>query len=108
MREAGEARDDLLDLSQADVTSHRPGVREGVLLRIAELRERMTALIAQDGQGPLLPKGIGQAIMEQFGIPAGPRVGELKGRLEQAVLDGELPREGDPEVYLAYLRHAIG
>lgn len=106
IREAGEARDDLLDLSQADVTSHRPGVREGVLLRIGELRARMVALIAQDGQGPLLPKGIGQAIMAHFGIPAGPQVGTLKDRLEQAVLDGLLPRDAQPEAYLAFLDRA--
>ena len=102
-REAGEARDDLLDLSQADVTSHRPGVREGVLLRIGELRARMAELIARDGEGPLLPTGIGLAIMTHYGIPAGPQVGALKDRLEQAVLDGLLPRDGSPETYLAFL-----
>jgi poly(A) polymerase len=106
MREAGETRDDLLDLSQADVTSHRPGVREGVLLRIAELRGRMAELIVRDGQGPLLPKGIGQAIMARYNIPAGPGVGERKDRLEQAVLDGLLPRDGTPEEYLAFLDRA--
>jgi poly(A) polymerase len=106
IREAGEVRDDLLDLSQADVTSHRPGVREGVLRRIGELRGRMADLIAQEGQGPLLPKGIGQAIMAHYNIPAGPAVGERKDRLEQAVLDGLLPRDATPEEYLAYLDRA--
>jgi poly(A) polymerase len=103
VREAGEALEDLLDLSQADVTSHRPGVREGVLARIAELRARAAVLVAKDGQGPLLPAGLGTAIMARYGIPAGPHVGELKSRLEQAVLDGHLPRDGTPEEYLAYL-----
>lgn len=106
MRDAGEALQDLLDLSRSDVTSHRPGVREGVLARIGELQARTEAIAAQDGQGPLLPAGIGNAIMARFGIPAGPRVGELKGRLEQAVLDGRLPRDAAPEAYLAYLEAA--
>jgi poly(A) polymerase len=108
IREAGDVLDDLLDLSRADVTSHRPGVREAVLVRLAELQARATELMAKDGQAPLLPKGIGQAIMAHFGIAAGPRVGQLKDRLEQAVLDGELPRDGAPEEYLAYLQRVLG
>jgi poly(A) polymerase len=106
IRDAGDALEDLLDLSRADVTSHRPGVREGVLVRLAELQARTAELIQKDGQAPLLPKGIGQAIMGHFGIAAGPQIGALKDRLEQAVLDGALPRDGTADEYLAYLeRH---
>jgi poly(A) polymerase len=90
------------------VTSHRPGIREGVLVRLAELQARANSLIEKDGRAPLLPKGIGQAIMEHFGIVAGPGVGEMKNRLEQAVLDGALPRDGRPEEYLAYLEQRPG
>ena len=108
IRDAGDALGDLLDLSRADVTSHRPGIREGVLARLAELQARAVGLIEKDGQAPLLPKGIGQAIMTHFGIDAGPRVGEMKVRLEQAVLDGALPRDGTPEEYLAYLEQNPG
>lgn len=108
MRDAGDVLTDLLDLSRADVTSHRPGVREAVLERLAELEARAAKLREQDGQGPLLPKGIGQAIMQHFDIEAGPRVGELRGRLEQAVLDGELPRDGAAPEYLAYLDRVRG
>jgi poly(A) polymerase len=103
IRDAGDALEDLLDLSRADVTSHRPGIREGVLARLAELQARAVGLIEKDGQTPLLPKGIGQAIMAHFDIEGGPRIGTMKGRLEQAVLDGALPRDGMLEEYLAYL-----
>jgi poly(A) polymerase len=103
IRDAGEMFSDLLDLSRADVTSHRPGIREGVLARLADLQTRADGLIAKDGRAPLLPKGIGQAIMDHLGIASGPRVGELRTRLEQAVLDGELPRDGSPREYLMYL-----
>jgi poly(A) polymerase len=92
-----------LELSRADVTSHRPGVREGVLVRLNELESRATELIRLDGQGPLLPKGIGQAIMARLGITQGPRVGEVKAQLEQAVLDGHLPRNAPIEAYLEHL-----
>jgi poly(A) polymerase len=103
IRDAGAAFDDLLDLSRADVTSHRPGIRERVLARIADLEARAADLMEKDGRAPLLPKGIGQAIMDHYRIPAGPRVGQLKARLEQAVLDGVLPRDASAEAYLAYL-----
>lgn len=106
VRDAGEMWEDLLDLSRADVTSHRPGVREAVLARLAELESRAVDLARIDGQGPLLPKDIGRAIMVHFGMEAGPQVGEAKARLEQAVLDGLLPRKGPAEQYLEYLERA--
>ncbi|MBI2164613.1 MAG: hypothetical protein HYU32_10945, partial [candidate division NC10 bacterium] len=34
---------------------------------------------------------------------AGPRVGEVKARLEQAVLDGLLPRNGTVDAYREFL-----
>jgi poly(A) polymerase len=108
IRDAGEAFQDLLDLSRADVTSHRPGVREGVLTRLAELEARAAELIRQEGEGPLLPKGIGNAIMARLGLAPGPKVGELRERLEQAVLDGALPRDAAPEAYLEYLDRLVG
>ena len=108
MRDAGEEFQDLLDLSRADVTSHRPGVREGVLERLAELESRAAELRERDGQGPLVPKNIGHAIMAHYRIGPGPQVGELRARLEQAVLDGELPRGAAPEAYLEYLDRVVG
>ncbi len=108
MRDAGDVFQDLLDLSRADVTSHRPGVREAVLDRLAGLEVRATDIARKDGEAPLLPKGIGQAIMAHFGLPPGPRVGELKSKLEQAVLDGLLPRKASEVEYLAYLDRTQG
>ncbi len=108
LRDAGEMWEDLLDLSRADVTSHRPGVREAVLVRLAELKDRAAELVRIDGEGPLLPKGIGRAIMEHLGIGGSPQVGEMKGLLEEAVLDGLLPRDGPAEQYLEYLDRIAG
>jgi poly(A) polymerase len=103
VRDAGDLFQDHLDLSRADVTSHRPGVREAVLDRLAELEVRATEIAQKDGEGPLLPSGIGRAIMVHFGLRPGMRVGELKSKLEQAVLDGLLPRDASEAEYLAYL-----
>jgi poly(A) polymerase len=108
IRDAGDALRDLLDLSRADVTSHRPGVRDAVITRLATLERRATELIRMEGEGPLLPKGIGRAIMTRLGISEGPRVGEVKASLEQGVLDGLLPRNGPIEAYLDYLNQFSG
>lgn len=108
IREAGEALQDLLELSRADVTSHRPGVREEVLARLNELESRAADLIRLDGQGPLLPKGIGRAIMARLRITEGPQVGEVKIQMEQAVLDGLLPRNAPIEAYLEHLDRIAG
>ena len=108
IREAGEALRDLLELSRADVTSHRPGVREGVLARLGELESRAAELDRLDGQGPLLPKGIGRLIMARLGITEGPQVGEVRAQLEQAVLDGLLPRNAPVEAYLDHLEQLAG
>jgi poly(A) polymerase len=108
IRDAGDGLQDLLDLSRADVTSHRPGVREGALARLRELETRAAELIRVDGQGPLLPKGIGRAIMARLGIEEGRRVGEVKTHLEQAVLDGLLPRNAPVEAYLEFLGRLAG
>jgi poly(A) polymerase len=108
IREAGEALQDVLDLSRADVTSHRPGVREDALARLRELETRAAELIHLDGQGPLLPKGIGRAIMTRLGIGEGPRVGEVRAQLEQSVLDGLLPRNAPVEAYLEHLDRIAG
>ena len=102
-REAGPYLEDLLALSRADITSKRAGVRAEALRRVDELAARLHDLAEREGQGPLLPKGLGRAIMERFGLPEGPAVGALKKRLEQAVLDGALPRAAAYEVYLEYL-----
>lgn len=108
IRDAGELLEDLLDLSRADVTSHRPGVREKVLARLTELQARAAELIRLEGEGPLVPKGIGREIMLRLGIEAGPEVGRVKDRLEQAVLDGRLPRNGPIEAYADYLDRLAG
>lgn len=103
-REAGEILEDLLDLNRADITSHHPARRGAILARHAELRHRIAACAAAEAaRVPLLPAGIGRAIMQHFGLPPGPAIGRMKARLEEAILDGRLGRNRPPDEYLAYL-----
>ena len=102
--EMGEHLDDLLELSCADVTSRRPGRREEAIRNIEALRARIVAIRALDARVPPLPAGLGNAIMESFGIPPSKRIGELRKLCEDAIERGELEERREADYYVAYLR----
>jgi poly(A) polymerase len=96
--------DDLMDLSRADVTSQRPGRREEAKRNIEALLTRIHAVRALDARQPPLPPGLGNAIMEAFGLPPSRRVGELRQLCQDAVEKGELPERQPSEYYIEWLR----
>ena len=102
--EMGEHLDDLLDLSRADVTSRRPGRRQEAVANIHALKERILALRELDAKVPPLPPGLGNAIMETFGIPPSKRVGELRQLCQDACERGELEERREAAYYLAFLQ----
>ena len=107
-RELNEHLQDLLDLSRADITSARPGKRQSGLRNISELQARIQALREEDAKQPPLPTGIGNVIMERFGLPPSKQIGDLKKTLEQAVESGELEPRREPEYYLAHVAKLLG
>ena len=102
--EMGDHLDDLLELSCADVTSRRPGRREEAIRNIEALKERILAIRALDARVPPLPAGLGNAIMETFGIPPSKRIGELRKLCEDAIERGELEERREADYYIEYLR----
>ena len=102
--EMGEHLDDLLDLSRADVTSRRPGRRQEAVRNIHALKERILAIRELDARVPPLPPGLGNAIMEAFGLPPSKRIGDLRKLCEDAVERGELEERRDATYYVEYLR----
>lgn len=107
-RELAEHLDDLLDLSRADITSARPGKRESALRNISELAARIEKLRAEDAIQPPLPTGIGDVMMQHFGLPPSRQIGDLKRALEQAIETGELEPHHQAEYYLAYVAKLLG
>jgi poly(A) polymerase len=103
-RELGEHLDDLLCLARADITTKRPEKKRKGLQQIEELQHRIAELAAEDALVPPLPPGIGDAIMQAFGLPPSRRVGEVKRALEQAVEAGEVAPHQPVEAYLDFLR----
>lgn len=106
-KEMGIYLEDLLTLSEADITTSRPANRTRILNRIKELRERIARIREEDAKQPPLPKGIGTAIADALGIPTGPRIGEIKKELEGKIQRGELSSNEDISYYIEYLRKSL-
>ena len=90
MREAGDALEDLLALSAADVTSRRPERIRAAAQRVTELEERVNAIRAQEDVQKLSSPLDGDELMALFGRGPGPWIKPIKERLLEAVLDGTL------------------
>jgi poly(A) polymerase len=103
-KEMGDALDDVLNLSRADITTKRPEKKRKGLRQISDLAERVRKVAEMDAVVPPLPSGIGDEIMKAFGLPPSRRIGDLKKALEAAVDAGEVPSHQEAEVYLTFLR----
>jgi len=106
-KEIGPFLDDLLCLSRADITTKRPEKKRRGLRQIDELAERVRKVQEEDAKIPPLPKGLGTAISDRFGIPPSPALGTLMRALTAAVDAGEGPPQQPVDVYLDFLaQHA--
>ena len=103
MKDVGEHLEDLLTFTKADITSANPARRARNVALAEELVARCQDVAEIDGQEPALPKGLGHAIMERFELQPGRHIGDLRQRLEEAVINEELPAQGEYEVYLDWL-----
>ncbi len=107
IREVGDSLDDLIAFSRADLTSKRAERVEKIRSLLAELQIRILEVReADEAQNPL-PKGIGNLIMERFGLTPGPEVGRLRGYLLEAVEAGRLPAHADARTYLEFLERTV-
>jgi len=102
-REMGDGLKDLLDLSRADITTKRPEKKKRGLSQISELSKRIKDLAAEDAKVPPLPKGLGTAISEAFGVPPSKRLGDLRAEIETRCAKGELASHKDVEFYIAWM-----
>ncbi len=102
-REMDEHLTDLLDLSRADITSKRPGRRRQLLFQISALSDRIDAVREEDSRLPNLPKGLGNALMEHFGLAPSKELGEIIKSLEALVEAGELEARREFEYYLEWV-----
>lgn len=100
--EAGDAFEDLLDLGAADVTSARAHRRAAAERRVQALREHYERLEAERALEKLQSPLDGHDLMAMFDRKPGRWIGEIKDRLRELVIDGELdPDDKDTAADLA-------
>lgn len=99
-RDAGPLLDRLMVLARADIAASAYPHPE----KLDDLQKRLQAVMSER-PSRLEPVVTGEDIMRVRGIRPGPEVGRIKRRLEELVLDGELPAERQAVLdYLAAVR----
>ena len=96
-RDAGPLLERLMLLARADIAASAYPHPE----KLAELQDRLDATMAEHPSrlGALIT---GEDIMRVKGMQPGPEVGRIKRRLEELVIDGEIPPEKEAVIdYLA-------
>ncbi len=91
--EAGEEIDDLLTLCRADITSQNPNKVRRYLANFDKVEKRIHEVEEKDKLRRFKPALTGEHIMKTLGIPPGPLVGEIKQKIVDAILDGDIPNE---------------
>jgi poly(A) polymerase len=95
MVDAGEELDDLMMLCRADITSKNPEKVKRYLNNFDLVEQKMKAVEEKDNLRNFKLAIDGMLIMEALGIPPGPKVGNIKDAVTDAVLDGKIPNEVD-------------
>ena len=102
-RQMGDGLRDLLDLSRADITTKRPERRRSGVRQISLLSKRIDHLKVEDQKIAPLPKGLGTAIMDRFGVPPSKRLGDIRRQLEDDINKDRLEGGHNDEHYLQWL-----
>jgi putative nucleotidyltransferase with HDIG domain len=99
--QAGEHLEDLLILCRADITSQNPQRVKKHLENFDFVVRRLKEVEEKDRMQTFQSPVRGDEIMQVCGLSPGPKVGQLKTMIEEAILEGEIPNEHDAA--LAYL-----
>ncbi len=93
MREVGNHRPLLLDLSRADITSYRHSKISNGLKRVGELEARCERLGAAGAVAKMASPLDGDDLMKLLDRPPGPWIRPIKDYLLELVIDGQLDQQ---------------
>ena len=94
--EAGDYLDDLMILCRADITSGNPDRAARHLENFARVERRIGEVREKDKLRAFHSPVDGNEIMKVCNLEPGRMIGALKKKIEDAILDGEIPNEHDP------------
>ena len=103
MFDAGDDIEDLMTLCVADITSKNEVTVRGYLKNLALVEAKMKDLEQRDAIRNLQPPISGELIMETFNITPCKAIGDIKGKIKDAILDGEIRNDKD-EAYQLMLK----
>ncbi|MCX7834942.1 MAG: CCA tRNA nucleotidyltransferase [bacterium] len=92
---AGEDLEKLLILCRADITSKNPQKVKTYLENYQHMKARIELVEKRDKLQAFQSPIRGNEIAEIFQIPFGPKIGQIKAAIENAILDGIIPNEYD-------------
>ncbi len=104
MRDVEPHLEDLIRFSRADVTSKRPGRVAEIQRQLDELERRIEAIREQDAYVPPLPKGLGNRMVEELGLPRAPILGALRRALERLCAEHAIEAGRDASYYIEVIR----
>lgn len=91
--EAGEELEDLLKLCRADITSKNPDKVSKFMNNYEIVEKKIMEVQEKDELRNFQSPVRGDEIMSICGIPPGREVGIIKKKIEEAILEGEIPNE---------------
>ena len=93
--EAGDDIEALMTLCEADITSGIDAKVQRYMANFELVRRKMKDLEERDRIRNFQPPITGEIIMQIYGIGPCRVIGEIKERIKNAILDGEIPNEYD-------------
>ena len=103
LMDAGDELEDLLLLSEADITTKNPARKKKYLQNLRNVRRKIKEVEERDRIRNFQPPVSGELIMQTFGLRPSKTVGIIKDAIKEAILEGEIRNDFD-EAYQFMLR----